>query len=828
MRTGRLHLAENPDFSGVLETLLVDPWGTITTLVQAAGAWLLARGQSAAVLVGATTAAVVAARRWWFHRCQRALHTDARIVTILAPPSVDPAGAQALWSNLVGLLRPAWKRALEGQPHVAFEYRFDRDGVQLRLWVPGSMPPGLVERAIEAAWPGARTATASADPPLPQPAGEGTRVLTTGGELRLARSEALPIRTDFAADPIRALLGAPAGLGPHDAACVQVLARPVTGRRVALARRSARHLQAGHSRHWIGRLLDLLTPGPTPASSAKPHRDPHTALVFAAQDRAIVAKDRGSQYDTLVRYAVTTDIPRRPGRDEFRRAAEGIRGRAHAIASAFSTFTEHNHYRRTRLRRPPDALARRRLRRGDLLSVPELAVIAHLPTDEAIPGVARAGARAVPPPPATPTKGHDVRPIGLSDTAHARPVGLHVSDARHHLHVLGATGSGKSTLLAQMILADAEHRRGAVVIDPKGDLITDVLTRLPLHAASKVVLFDADARGPVPCLNPLEGDKHAAVDNVVSVFARIFASAWGPRTDDILRAACLTLRADSDTPTLADLPGLLTDPAKRIRHLAKISDDSVLGGFWTAYDQLSDAARAHAIAPLLNKLRAFLLRPFVVKAIAAGPSTVALGAVLDGGLLLARIPKGSLGEDTSRLLGSLIVARVWQATTARSAQPQSQRQDAALYIDEAQNFLNLPYAVEDMLAEARGYRLSMTLAHQHLDQLGRDLNEAISANARTKIYFSVSPHDARDLARHTAPHLTDHDLAHLDAYHAAARLVVNGAEARPFTVKTRPLGPAIPGRARIVRAAAAAHTRPLAKSHAGPAERVGADPRRAA
>lgn len=65
----------------------------------------------------------------------------------MTPPTVDPAGAQAVWSNLVGLLRPAWRRAIVGQPHVAFEYAFDRDGVQLRLWVPGPVPPGLVERA---------------------------------------------------------------------------------------------------------------------------------------------------------------------------------------------------------------------------------------------------------------------------------------------------------------------------------------------------------------------------------------------------------------------------------------------------------------------------------------------------------------------------------------------------------------------------------------------------------------------------------------------------------------------------------------------------------
>jgi hypothetical protein len=113
----------------------------------------------------------------------------------------------------------------------------------------------------------------------------------------------------------------------------------------------------------------------------------------------------------------------------------------------------------------------------------------------------------------------------------------------------------------------------------------------------------------------------------------------------------------------------------------------------------------------------------------------------------------------------------------------------ALVIDECQNFLNLPYGIAEILAEARGLRLSLTLAHQHLAQLPRDLREGISSNARNKIIFNVGPDDARDLARHTLPQLGEHDLAHLDAFHAAARLVHHGAETPAFTVRTRPLPP---------------------------------------
>jgi hypothetical protein len=282
------------------------------------------------------------------------------------------------------------------------------------------------------------------------------------------------------------------------------------------------------------------------------------------------------------------------------------------------------------------------------------------------------------------------------------------------------------------------------------------------------------------------------------VFRRVYSAFWGPRTDDVMRAACLTLRAQAGVATLADLPRLLTEPAFRSRVTAAVTDP-VLQGFWSWYEELTDSARSQVISPLMNKLRAFLLRPFVRAALAGGQSTVDMGAVLDGGICLVRIPKGSLGEETTRLVGSLVVARAWQATTRRARVPQPERRDASIVIDECHNFLNLPYPLEDMLAEARGFRVAITLAHQHLGQLPRELRDGISTNARNKIFFTAGPEDARELARHTTPRLTDHDLAHLGAYHAAARLVLHGEQAEPFTLRTRPLPPAIPGRAHEIR-----------------------------
>jgi hypothetical protein len=765
----------------------------------------------------------VAARQWWRRRCHDRMAVDARLVTVLAPPTVDPDGAAALFANLVGLLRPGWARRLRGQPHVVWEYLFTADGVTLRLWVPGIVPPGMAERAIEAAWPGAHTHTHPAAPPVET----GQDVEAVGGELRLARSEALPIRTDFPTDPIRALLGAPVALTYGERVAVQILARPVTGARVRRARRAARRGRAGASATRAGRLLDAISPhtGPrrrTPMASRP--GDPQTALETAAQDRAIVLKQRGSQYETRIRYVIATSLT--PDTDRAL-ARDRLRGRGHAIASTFATFGDHNYYRRHRLRNPVRATAERRLTDGDLLSIPELAALAHIPTDEGSPGLQRAGAKAVPPPPGIAVPGLEVKPIGVTDSGHPRPVGLRVPDARHHMHILGATGSGKSELMARMILADAEAGRGLVVIDPKGDLVTDILMRLPERLGERVVLFDADSRTRPPILNPLEGEDTArTVDNLVSIFAHVYAASWGPRTEDILRSGLLTLRALAGTPTIADLPKLLTVPAFRYRALVQIHDD-VLIGFWQWYDELSDAARSQVIAPLMNKLRGLLLRPFVRASLAGGASTVDMDHVLDGGICLVRLGKDALGIDTARLIGSIVVARTWQATTRRARIPQRDRHDAALYIDECHNFLNLAYPIEDMLAEARGYRLSMVLAHQYLRQLPRELEEGISTNARSKIFFNASPEDARHLARHTHPRLSEHDLANLGRFHIAARLVLDSEETAPFTATTEKLPPPVPGRAKTIRRLAKVNNRPQPTETPSEPDRR-ADPRRAA
>ncbi len=438
-------------------------------------------------------------------------------------------------------------------------------------------------------------------------------------------------------------------------------------------------LRTGRPRSKLVRFIDFWMTKGVPHSSglsADPTR--------AGDVRAITEKAAALCFEATVRYGIVTPTGGHGPRQRLKAGGHGIVG-------AFAMFDGRNHLTRRRLPRPWQALCARRLGRGDLYSAGELAALAHLPVDRSVAGLSRAGAHAVAPPPEVRSGG---KVLGRAEGGSRRAVGLSVADARQHLQILGATGSGKSTLLSNLVLQDVREGRGAVVIDPKGDLVNDLLDRLPAEVAGRVVVLDPDDDTAPPAMNVLDAAEphlavdHLAVDHLVGIFHRLFEAYWGSRTDDVLRVAALTALRQPGA-TLADIPRLLTEAAFRAGLTRRL--DPTLKGFWQSYEQMSPAAQSQMVGPVMNKLRVVLTRPFVSAVLGSATSSFDLGAdVLDGGLLLARLPKGTFGEDSCRLLGSFVVAKVWQTVTARARHGQTARRDAALYLDEAQNFLTLP------------------------------------------------------------------------------------------------------------------------------------------
>ena len=414
-----------------------------------------------------------------------------------------------------------------------------------------------------------------------------------------------------------------------------------------------------------------------------------------------------------------------------------------------------------------------------------------------LPGLERGHARVLPVSGRIPSTG-----AVLADSNQAgrpRPIAISSKDRLQHLHVIGPTGSGKSYLLANLALQDITAGSSVIVIDPKGDLVDDILDRVHQRDASRIVVLDpTEADRPVG-LNLLQASgetRELLVESIVSVFHELYRSFWGPRSDDILRAALTTLVSAPTPYTICEVPSLLADTRFR-RHVLQnqANRDPVLASFWQWYEAMSDGERTQAIGPVLNKLRAFTMRPRLRNVVGQTNGLRMAEVMAKRQVLLVKLNSGLLGRDAAQLFGSLLVAQLWQASLQRVVVPQAQRHPVMVTIDEVQDFLRLPVDVGDMLAQARGLGVGLTLAHQHLGQLPSGLKAGVMANARSRVMFRVGPDDARDLSTDLAPHLDRQDLEGLRAYEVALRLSVNGSIQPPTTGVTRDLPTAAAGQA---------------------------------
>lgn len=358
-----------------------------------------------------------------------------------------------------------------------------------------------------------------------------------------------------------------------------------------------------------------------------------------------------------------------------------------------------------------------------------------------------------------------------------RPLAIAATDSLRHSYVLGPSGVGKSTLLGRCIADDMAAGRAVVVIEPKSDLIAEVLAHVPEDRIADVVLVDPqDAAGAVG-INPLAGDRsqpELVADRLLAVFKGLYGASFGPRTTDIAGAALHTL-AQVPNMSLGALPLILTDPGFRRRCLAHIDDPIALGPFWAAFDNWSEGARTEAVAPLLNKVRPFLLRPNLRSVLGqAKPRFDIRDVFTKRKILLVDCSKGALGPETSALLASLAIAQLWGLTLQRSQIPAERRHPVAVYLDEFQDFLRLPTDLGDALAQARGLGVGFTLANQYLHQLDASMRSAVLANAQNKICFRLADEDARTMAT-KGSRLDPEDFASLAAFEFYAQLVAKGA-----------------------------------------------------
>jgi len=688
----------------------------------------------------------------------------------LKTPDGESADTEQFFVALAGMLPSMQRSRSAGRAFVSLEITGRGQQVRYLLWIPKGQED-FVRSLLGATHPGIELSPEEDDPLA------AVAPVSRAASARLNFQPYLPIRTKFDQEPLATLLATIARAGEDETVHFSVLARPRASGWQRVARSRAYQLRHPSPSVW---------PGPGTATSPTPFG--------VEQAKAIESKAAFAAFDCNVRVVIRTQTEPR--------ARELLR----SVAASLRQFDAENSIRFQRWfirnqRVLSDAVGRRFHRtRSMLLTTPELAALWHLPKD-APRHVDSVRSPKLPAPAGLPSQG---RLLGTATFPEQdQQVRISVEDSRRHLHVLGPTGTGKTTLLANLALQDITTGRGVAVIDPKGDLVTAILDRFPRERAKDLVLISPEDLESSIGINPLEyseeWERDLVADNIFSIVKRLYASSWGPRTADVFLSSLTTILR-TPTPTLADILALLTDSVFRRQILDSLDDPGgIIAWFWSGFEALSPAQRAEVAAPIQNKLRALVARPRIRRLLCQSHSNVDMRKLIDSkGVLLVNLSTGQWGQETSSLLGSFLVAKLWQAVRARADTPENQRPDFSLYIDEFQEYMAGAGSFADALAMARSFHLSLTLANQHLGQLPKEVVSALSSNARSRVTFQCGQDDSRYLSREFAP-LDAQALMNLPRHEMAARVSIDGETSAAFTAHALSLAPPTdPGVAKFV------------------------------
>src|SRR2546427_4417660 len=372
-----------------------------------------------------------------------------------------------------------------------------------------------------------------------------------------------------------------------------------------------------------------------------------------------------------------------------------------------------------------------------------------------------------------------------------RRFGIKRADRRAHMYIIGKTGTGKSTLIANLARQDLARGEGFALLDPHGDLVEQALRLVPPERQADLIYFNVPDTAHPLAFNPLECTQAAlrplVASGLISVFEKIWAESWGPRMEYILRNALLAL-LDLPASTLLDIPRLLDDAAFRRHVLAYVRNDQVRRFWLREYENYPARFRAEAIAPIQNKVGEFLVNPILRSIVGQPKSAFDLRRVMDEGkILLVNLAKGKIGEDTSALLGAMLVTKIGLAALSRAELAEADRRDFYLYADEFPTFTTT--SIAGMLSEMRKYHLGLVLAHQYMEQLDETLRGAILGNVGTTIAFRVGLSDAEVLEKEFYPEFAASDLVNLPNYHIYLKLMIDGVVSKPFSAVTHPAAP---------------------------------------
>ena len=351
-------------------------------------------------------------------------------------------------------------------------------------------------------------------------------------------------------------------------------------------------------------------------------------------------------------------------------------------------------------------------------------------------------------------------------TGHIREVHLSDGARKQGTYVIGTTGTGKTTLLLNLICQDMQRQgpmgyEGLCVLDPHGDFTTDILRRVPKHRWDDVVLFDpTEIEYPLglnlfDCNKDDPRERDLVVSTVIDTLYKLFEYSWGPRMEDLLRHAVLSLLHHPEPTTLIHLMMVLTNYEHRQRLTAEARKrDPILRAYWE--DQFPESfinksgmltkprEQTELVGSSLNKIGRFIANPIIRHIVGQDNSSFNFRQIMDNGqILLVNLSKGELGPDNSTLLGAVLVNQLLIAALSRRAIPEEERRPFHLYVDEYQTFATQTFP--QLQSEARKYAIDTLVAHQYRDQLD-DENQGSTLNVANLITLRVSGKDAVELA----------------------------------------------------------------------------------
>jgi hypothetical protein len=343
--------------------------------------------------------------------------------------------------------------------------------------------------------------------------------------------------------------------------------------------------------------------------------------------------------------------------------------------------------------------------------------------------------------------------IPIATTAAGAEVVFSREERERHVYIVGKSGSGKSTFLYNLAMGDIVAGEGVAVIDPHGDLALDILDAIPRSRINDVCYFDVtDTEHPVgfnPATKIAPERRALAAAGIVAAFKHLWLDSWGSRTEHLLYHGVSAL-VSRQHATLLDLPRIYTDDNFRELVLRSVSDPETLRFWRQEFPSYTKALRAEAAAPVLNKAGQFTASPQLRLILGqVAPRLDLEFAMNNRRIVIANLAKGTIGEQASNLLGSLLVSHLQLIAMGRASLPLRERVPFFVHVDEFQTFSSDAFA--SLLSEARKFATHFALANQYTDQLPHSVRSAVIGNAGSLVVFRVGSRDAELLAPEFRP-----------------------------------------------------------------------------